>query len=261
MHYLTPANRNSPVIDRATAKGYPEHFHNNLELVLVESGTREVEIQGKRYSEPTGSLTVVFPFQPHAYPDSPDAEYAWVGVDPIFLPGLDGLLFEYVPESPVIEADRLGRHAALVEYLFGCPRNTKAATLNSLAAALISELSDELRLKKREQSRVGCEVLPVAAAHCRENDFSLDVLSRLTGIAPRELSGFFRASFGMTFGAFLRKCRLDNAVRMLSSRGMTVTEIAFESGFSSVRTFNRCFHDEYGVSPTEYLENSALSGN
>lgn len=251
MHYLDSQAPNSPVINRERFKGYPEHVHENLELVLIESGTREVYIRGKKYTEPPGSLTVVFPFLPHSYPDSPDAVYAWVGVSPRFLPGIEELL-GYVPESPVIEAGRLGRHTVLVEYLFGCPRDTRAATLNALAAALVSELSEELSLKKREFSSVGCEVLPVLAAHCRENDFSLEALSKLTGIAARELAGFFRVSFGMTFGAFLRKYRLDNAISMLAMRGKSITEIAFESGFSSVRTFNRVFREEFGISPSEY---------
>ena len=158
----------------------------------------------------------------------------------------------YSPGTPVISVERLGRSAELAAYLFSSPPDTREITLNALALALVSGLFDELSLNKREMSRVGCDVLPIIAAHCDESDLTIGKLSKMTGISPRELASFFKTAFGATFGGFLRKFRLDNAVRMLDDQNMSITEIAFESGFSSVRTFNRCFREMYGKTPSDY---------
>ena len=59
----------------------------------------------------------------------------------------------------------------------------------------------------------------------------------------------------MSFGNFIRKYRLNLACSLLRGpQRVTVTEIAYDCGFSSVRTFNRCFREEYGMSPSRFSE-------
>ena len=151
MFYLGSDKPGRPVVDHSRNEGYPEHIHDNLELIYITAGTRKCNIGGREYTEPTGSLTVIFPFQPHSFPDSPGAEYYWIGVNPMFMPELRGLLFEYIPVIPVINAERLGRSAELAAYLFSSPPDTREITLNALALALVSGLFDELSLNKRER--------------------------------------------------------------------------------------------------------------
>ncbi len=253
MYYIDPKNPNAPVVNRGENRGYPEHFHANIELIHIASGERRVTINGESYSEPCGSLTVVFPFLLHSFEFVSEGEYYCLGVNPRFLPGISGLLYDYVPSVPVITADKLGRSFELMKHLFSCPRGTDPGVLNSLATALILELRPLLSLTNRTQSGIGSDLLGMIASRCAESDFTLDKLSRLTGINTRTLSGFFMSSFGMSFSAFLRKYRLNTAVRLLESdTRMTMTNVAFESGFSSVRTFNRVFREEFGISPSEY---------
>ena len=50
---------------------------------------------------------------------------------------------------------------------------------------------------------------------------------------------------------FINNLRIEHA-RGLLSRGGRITDVAYASGFSSIRTFNRVFSEEYGCSPSEY---------
>lgn len=61
----------------------------------------------------------------------------------------------------------------------------------------------------------------------------------LTGISPNE---------------FLRKVRLKNSVSLLLSGSYQVSEVAYMSGFNDVVYFRKCFKDEYGMSPSEYVK-------
>ena len=49
----------------------------------------------------------------------------------------------------------------------------------------------------------------------------------------------------------IRNMQVDRAVTMLETGTKTVTEIAAECGFSSLRSFNRVFYEAMGETPTQ----------
>jgi AraC-like DNA-binding protein len=56
-------------------------------------------------------------------------------------------------------------------------------------------------------------------------------------------------------GDFLRLFRLEHAKRLLSTKGITVSEVAYQSGFNNLPNFSRLFKAWAGVTPSEYQEN------
>ena len=69
---------------------------------------------------------------------------------------------------------------------------------------------------------------------------------------------------GKTTNEFITHYRLRRAMILLADTDETVDAIAELCGFSSTRTFYRRFHDEVGMSPTEYrnLQNeSEINGS
>jgi AraC-like DNA-binding protein len=61
-------------------------------------------------------------------------------------------------------------------------------------------------------------------------------LKALTGQSPVEL---------------LRKARLQKGRRLLQSTTKSISEVAYEVGFSAPSYFTKCFKDEFGVSPSD----------
>ncbi len=57
---------------------------------------------------------------------------------------------------------------------------------------------------------------------------------------------------------FIRTIRLRRAAEMLKQGEMTVTEISYATGFSSVSYFSRCFRTMFGVPPTQFGKNITL---
>jgi signal transduction histidine kinase/DNA-binding response OmpR family regulator len=68
-------------------------------------------------------------------------------------------------------------------------------------------------------------------------------LKSLTNYAPNEL---------------LRQARLKKAISLLASSEMTVAEIAYEVGFSSPSYFTKCYKEQFGESPTDFLKRKNL---
>ena len=50
----------------------------------------------------------------------------------------------------------------------------------------------------------------------------------------------------------MNRYRVQHACRLLRSTGDSITAIALQSGFSTIRNFNRAFREETGMTPREY---------
>ena len=68
------------------------------------------------------------------------------------------------------------------------------------------------------------------------------------------LSRSFSKTFGISFNKYLTMLRLREAILLMRSGEMNVTECALESGFGSMRSFYRAFREEFGCTPKEYFD-------
>lgn len=78
---------------------------------------------------------------------------------------------------------------------------------------------------------------------------SLGDLAEQLGVGDRHLRRVFAAEFGVTPIAFAQTQRLLLAKRLLTDTALPITEVAFASGFSSVRRFNALFKERYRLGP------------
>ncbi|MEO8718846.1 MAG: AlkA N-terminal domain-containing protein [Burkholderiales bacterium] len=78
---------------------------------------------------------------------------------------------------------------------------------------------------------------------------SLEALALRLGITDRHLRRAFGAEFGVSPIEFAQTQRLLLAKRLLTDTALPVTEIAFASGFGSLRRFNALFRSRYRLQP------------
>lgn len=84
-------------------------------------------------------------------------------------------------------------------------------------------------------------------------DLTLHTLSAHCGVSKDYLSLIFKKSLGMTIPQYIKKERLKEAKELLSG-GMTISETAYTVGFSSDSYFIKCFKEEYGITPKNYIK-------
>lgn len=77
-------------------------------------------------------------------------------------------------------------------------------------------------------------------------------IARAIGIKPRQLERAFRNQLCVSPSQFYRKMRLDRARWYLSHTNWTVTNIAFECGFSDTSHLTRAFKAEFDQLPSQY---------
>ncbi|MBE0653730.1 MAG: helix-turn-helix domain-containing protein, partial [Bacteroidales bacterium] len=63
---------------------------------------------------------------------------------------------------------------------------------------------------------------------------------------------FFKIQTGKTFSGYLNEVRLDFACRLLQGTELSITRIAYESGYNSLAYFNKRFREMTGSSPQKY---------
>ncbi len=86
------------------------------------------------------------------------------------------------------------------------------------------------------------------------SDISRESLAEEFGLNPDYLGKIFKAATGKKIGEYINERRIKNAAEKLSSTDALIIDIAYSTGFESLRTFNRAFKKEIGLSPTEYRE-------
>jgi len=65
-------------------------------------------------------------------------------------------------------------------------------------------------------------------------------------------SRFFNHYVGESLPSYVRRSRLSKAVKLLINTDKSITEIAAESGFSSISFFVMCFREQNGITPRQF---------
>ena len=96
------------------------------------------------------------------------------------------------------------------------------------------------------------KVLAIIEEHMDDEMFSIDELSREGGYSNMHFYRKIKALSGQTPSQFLRTIRLKRAAELLSKDSDNVTQIAYSVGFSSLSYFNKCFKEQFGVTPGQF---------
>ncbi len=91
-------------------------------------------------------------------------------------------------------------------------------------------------------------------SHNCTKPLTLDDISAHMGISRSHFSHLFKRYMNMTFVDFLTAERVKHAQAMFSDPNALIIDIAFDSGFSSISTFNRAFKKITGLSPSSFRE-------
>ena len=79
-----------------------------------------------------------------------------------------------------------------------------------------------------------------------------DDVSRRIGMSRSHFSHLFRAYTDMTFVGFLTAERIKRAEAFFSDPNVHIVDVAYDSGFASISSFNRAFRRLKGCSPTQF---------
>ena len=87
--------------------------------------------------------------------------------------------------------------------------------------------------------------------HLHDADFSVERIGGEMGMSRVQLYRKIKSLTGMTPVELLRKARVARGRQLLESTDRSVSEVAYDVGFTAPSYFAKCFKDEFGMSPGE----------
>ena len=137
--------------------------------------------------------------------------------------------------------DNLLRSRTMLRSLFSGDKKEEAAEeqLGSRDQTFINRLRDSIR------------------QNMGDSDFTVERLGEDVGLSRVQLYRKVKALTGQTPVDLLKKARLERARLLVEKTDKSISEIAYEVGFTAPSYFNKCFKDEFGVSPGGLRERSS----
>lgn len=98
------------------------------------------------------------------------------------------------------------------------------------------------------------ELIQVVDEHIMDEGFTVETLQKKIGMSRMQLHRKLKALTGQSASEFIRNIRLKRAAQLLRDSNMQVAEAAYQSGFSHLSYFSKCFKAQYGILPSEYAK-------
>ncbi|MBQ3018720.1 MAG: helix-turn-helix transcriptional regulator [Clostridia bacterium] len=238
----------------------PHHLHEFSEFVFVEKGVFYMHIDGIKYTVPENHLIFVGPNQLHdCYSEAPSIVHCIVFSND-FAPFFYSSTKDMEIANPVFD---FSSNKAIIEELNSIdPSKTlKLCGLLNLILDFILERSSFVPDHKDIQNYDKFHLIIKYVSKNFKDDIHLSDMAKSLGYHEKYLSSAIRSLTGMNFRTFLAMYRIDYAKRLLLNSHFTISEIASQSGFSSLNTFNRMFITITGTTPSEFkkqLNNIAI---
>jgi AraC-like DNA-binding protein len=86
-----------------------------------------------------------------------------------------------------------------------------------------------------------------------ESNLTVEDLSDAMNLSRSNVYRKIKALTGNTIIEFIRIIRLKQAIKLMQTKKFSLSEIAYQTGFSSPSYFTKSFRDHYGKPPSEYL--------
>lgn len=257
-----------------TLSAYPLHWHNEVELILIVSGTLNIKFHNDTQSMiccNPGDIVLIAPGTLHEYlSDTPGGEklillfdiggYSQVSSLVPLLKTLPPYVHIKQNEYPLEDA-RLQNYFWEIDRLYGESDEFLHISVYSLVTLILAQIgsmhpndapsavvSDDPQRKNIDKL---VSVTNYIDSH-RSDDLSVEQLAEIAGFSKFHFERLFKSYMGISCYQYITKRRVLMAQELLGDTDLSVMDIAMQSGFFSLSTFNRVFKDTNGCSPTEY---------
>lgn len=235
-----------------------QHLHDYVEIMYVRLGEIRYYVNFEEYVLNAGDVIFAFPGQIHGHEEA-NAENLTL-LFPKNLPIYDGVFTNTLPSVPILRGAVDGELDEL--FLKAAETNSSTATPYSKGIAqgyialILGKLLPKLTLIPTDGNTTSIEqrLIEYCSLHYKEQ-ITLSSVAAALGYSPTHISHLFADKFKVGFSKFISTMRIEDAKKML--RGdKSITQIALDCGFGSMRNFNRVFKDATKLTPSEYRTNA-----
>ena len=246
---------------------YETHDHSAVEIVLVLEGMVTYMIEETVYQVRKGEVLIVPPDMPHSLSMGDNSSrYLFLFEPDAIMTMRDIKSMAVYFHKPFHLRDGSEAHVRIRELLLRARDaydkremmwNTVCySSLLRIYAMLGQRYLSGIKPRSGDglrnmDSEVITAVMTYINNHYRE-ELSLEDVAKFAGFSRYYFSRSFKRQTGYSFKDYLCQKRLQVAMDLLIRTNRSMREVAIESGFGSVATFNRVFREKKGCTPTQY---------
>lgn len=231
------------------------HAQGSLEMGFILEGSCRYICSNKEYILQPGDAFIAFPNQPHAFYES-EGLSAYLLIIPVtnYLSAYNNILTKLTPSNPVLHASEYDPTIMqILEHTYRDAQNASSIVMQGYMQVIFGKLLESLQLQEHQTGTEGA--LQKILAFLNENyqeQLSREQISRAVGYNESYISHIFAETMHISVPEYIHMLRVDDACNMLLQTSVPISQIAVNLGFGSIRSFNRVFRIQTGMTPREY---------
>lgn len=235
------------VIEKNYDYSFPLHIHQCFEVITINEGYMKVTVENDTYTLKKNEAILIFPNQLHSL-DSTKSRHTLCIFSPQLVKAYSAKTKKKVPKNNKFIMDE--RLISLFENL----ESNDSEIFRKGVLYLILDNFDRKAVYK-EQEKDNKNLIYKMFSFVEKNfdsECTLTALSKEIGYNYSYLSRYFKDIVGISFNEYVNNYRLNHACYLLHNSTAPIIQCTLESGFVSLRSFNRNFKQRFGLTPTEY---------
>lgn len=248
-----------------TCYPFPLHVHEVVELVVVQTESFTMQIDGKAWHLEAGDAAIAFPLVPHSYEeDIPRSIRGFVAIFPAdTIQEYANVFRTMLPVVPVLRARDVDPEVHMaIGKLMETSNDEYAPSRLAYLHLLLSSILHKMRFEPAgafTERGLAYRVVKYVYDHAFER-ISLSSAAHGLGVSESHLSHLFSQQFHINFRRFVNAIRIDRAKALMRDPHMTLTAVCYSCGYENMRTFRRAFVHETGMLPTTFLQELRSGG-
>lgn len=230
---------------------YRPHLHACLEVHICLQGQVAVEIAGATCVIGENQGVVIPPYTVHSYHTPAVSQSRTILISQKLIPDFANLLQQHRPSRYSFPVEAPLRRQLLAFYDSDQTYFAGKALLYSIFDAFLSD--NTLHRQSDADAALPMRLLTCMQEHFRE-EFTLEDLAARLDYSYYYISKVLHRHFGLSFTELLAEFRISFARQLLDQRRFSISEVALQAGFGSIRSFNRVFRQLTGMTPSRYLQ-------
>jgi AraC-like DNA-binding protein len=232
-------------------------MQQDLQLVLLHTGSMRVQIDDKLLQMPTGHVVLLKPghMENFIFAEEQETWHRWIAISTELLSDEALYFFEhialYIPLS-----DRMNRITELMLLFQNAILDCEVA-LNELArAALALYVSEASQFISDERVHPAILTVKEHIHQFYDQELNLSILAARANTTKEHLIRLFQKTLGITPTQYLWTFRVNQGLDLLRSTGLTIGEIAERVGFKTSYHFARVIKKQTGKTASDIRKES-----